>query len=214
MDEGSQSRLVASLRKPGARRDQALEALFRTHRARLIRMLELRMDPRLRTRVDASDVLQETWVEALERIGSYLEEPRVPFFLWLRFLAAQRLVTVHRRHLGAKRRDVRRQVPLFTRADFPDVASAVLVRELARDETTPSYGAIRSETQRELLDALDTMRPGDREVLVLRHFEELTNVEAAAELGIAESAASKRYLRALQRLREILEGRRGEDRSS
>jgi RNA polymerase sigma-70 factor (ECF subfamily) len=168
-------------------------------------MLDIRMDPRLRARVDASDVLQETWIEAIERVDSYAAKPSVPFLVWLRFLAAQKLVTLRRRHLGAKRRDVRRQVSLFRRAEFPEASSAVLVRDLAQQVSTPSQGAMRAETQRRLLEAVEGMRPADREVPALRHFEELTTAEAAAELGMTEEATRKRYLRALHRLRTVLD---------
>jgi RNA polymerase sigma-70 factor (ECF subfamily) len=167
-------------------------------------MVELRMDPRLRARLGASDVLQDAFVEASERLGDYLADPRMPFFLWLRFITAQRLLALHRRHLEAKKRDARRQVAAGGRG-FPAATSIALAANLVDRGTTPTEGAVREELRRRLEDALDKMTPQDREVLVLRHFEELSNAEAARELGIEESAASKRYLRALKRLREVLE---------
>jgi RNA polymerase sigma-70 factor (ECF subfamily) len=128
----------------------------------------------------------------------------MPFFLWIRFLTAQRLAALHRRHLGAKMRDARRQVSLGRRS-FPAATSVALADRLAVLQTTPSEAAVRSEMRLQLAEALDRMNDLDREVLVLRQIEELTNAEVAEELGIEKKAASKRYLRALKRLRAILE---------
>lgn len=194
---------VEALRTAGGDRDAVLGRLLQEHRRRLLKMVDLRMDPNLRARVSPSDVVQETFVEVSTRVGKYLEDPRMPFFLWLRFLAAQKLMAMYRHHAVAQKRDVRRQVPL-ERPRYPDASSVVMARELAATLTSPSGNAMRDEVRRELEEALDRMASSDREILVLRHFEELSNAEAAAELGIQESAASKRYLRALRRLRNVL----------
>ena len=200
-----------ALQRAGGDRDAVLGRLLQAHRRRLLKMVDLRMDPHLRARVSPSDVVQETFVEVSTRVGTYLEDPRMPFFLWLRFLAAQQLATMYRRHAMAQKRDVRRQVPLEQKR-YPDASSVVMARELAANLTSPSGNAIRDELRREIEEALDRMSDGDREILVLRHFEELSNTEAAAELGIQESAASKRYLRALKRLRQVLSAVEDADR--
>ena len=194
---------LLALKSAGDARDTVLAARLARHRQRLQRMVEMRMHPALKGRVGASDVLQDAYLDIAGRIGEYLEDPRMPFFLWIRFLTAQRLVALQRRHLGAKKRDVRKQVPLDRRG-FPSATSVALVDRLAAMGTTPTQGAVRGELRAQLELALDEMNGADREILVLRHFEELTNVEAARELGIETSAASKRYVRALRRLREIL----------
>lgn len=182
-----------------------LGTLFEAHRRRLLKMVDVRMDPRLRARVSPSDVLQEAFVEISARVGDYLDDPHMPFFLWLRLTTAQQLVAAYRHHVKIQKRDVRRQVRI-ERGAYPDASSAVMADRLVGALTTPSGAAMQAEARRQIETALDTMRANDREVLVMRHFEELSNAETAQELGIEESAASKRYLRALQRLRRILAG--------
>jgi RNA polymerase sigma-70 factor (ECF subfamily) len=191
---------VERLREAGPDRDHALGEILELHRRRLLKMVNLRMDPRLRARLGASDVIQEAFVEVTRRLPAYLADPRMPFFLWLRFLTAERLITAHRRHVLAGRRDARREEG--PRGVEP--TSDALADRLAAGGTTPTEGAVRAEARARVLEAIDGMDPDDRRVLALRHFEELTNVETARELGIEESAASKRYVRALGRLREAL----------
>jgi RNA polymerase sigma-70 factor (ECF subfamily) len=184
--------------------DQAsVGALLMTHRARLRRMIALRLDPRLQGRIDPSDVIQETFAEAADRLREYLGQPEAPFFLWLRYLAGQKLVTLHRHHLGVRMRDARREVSLY-RGSMPEASSAALAAQLLGDEVRPSEAAIRAETKIRLQEALNSLDAIDREVLALRHFEQLSRAEVASELGISEAAASKRYIRALRRLKEIL----------
>ncbi len=177
--------------------------LLEQHRERLRRMVALRMDPRLQGRIDASDIIQETYLEASERLSEYLRNPAMPFFLWLRFLAGQKLVTLHRHHLGVQMRDAGREVSLY-RGRLPEASSAALAAQLLGRDPRPSEAAIRAEMKVRLQEALNGMEPLDREVLSLRHFEQLTLEETAQVLGITESGASRRHLRALKRLREIL----------
>ena len=177
--------------------------LLAPHRNRLRRMVALRLDQRLRGRIDPSDVLQEAFLQAAGAAPSYLERPEQPVFLWLRWLTGMTLQLIHRQHLGVQARDADREVQLLDRP-WPEVSSVALAAQLLGRDTRPSVAAIRAERQRRLQEALITMDPLDREVLVLRHFEELTNVEVARELQLRESAASKRYIRALHRLKEIL----------
>jgi RNA polymerase sigma-70 factor (ECF subfamily) len=178
-------------------------ALLTQHRERLRRMVALRLDRRLQGRIDASDVIQEAYLEASARLAEYLKQPTMPFFLWLRFLTSQKLLELHRHHLGAQARDAGREVSLY-RGALPGTSSADLAAQLLGHLTRPSEAAIRAEMKIRLQDALNSMEPLDREVLALRHFEHLNNAEAAQTLGIQESAASKRYLRALKKLKEIL----------
>ncbi len=183
---------------------QALGSYLERHRDRLRSMVVLRLDRRVRGRIDASDVIQEAFLEATERIGDYLESPEMPFFLWLRFITSQKLLQIHRQHLGARMRDANREISLY-RGAYPEATSAALAAQLVGKRTSPSQAAMRAEMKIHLQEALNAMEPTDREVLALRHFERLSNVEAAQVLRIKESAASKRYLRALKRLREVIE---------
>lgn len=181
----------------------ALGALLARHHERLDRMVRLRLDPRIQGRVSSSDVLQETYLDAARRIHEYLENPQVPFFIWLRFLTGQSLAQAHRRHLGTKARDAAREASSRPQAG-PAVATDHLADQLIGDLTSPSLAALRKEVRQCLIESLDRMQPLDREVLVLRHFEQLTNAEAARVLELSPTAASNRYVRALERLREIL----------
>jgi RNA polymerase sigma-70 factor (ECF subfamily) len=182
---------------------EALNSLFGRYRDRLRRMVELRLDTRLQARLDASDVIQEAYVEVVERLGGYLRDPQLPPFLWLRLIVGERLMKLHRHHLGTQMRDVGREVSLF-RGALPAASSAALAARLLGRHTSPTQAAVRAERLLRLQEALNTLEPMDREVLSLRHFEELTAAEAAQVLGITEGAAAKRYLRALKRLKEAL----------
>jgi RNA polymerase sigma-70 factor, ECF subfamily len=182
---------------------QGWGALLERHRQRLRRMVALRLDPRLQGRVDPSDVIQEAYLEASARLAEYLQNPTMPFFLWLRFLAGQKLVTLHRHHLGARMRDAGREVSLY-RGQLPETSSAALAARLLGHDTRPSEAAIRAELKLRLQEALNSLDPLDREVLALRHFEQLSRAEVAQVLGISEAATSKRYVRALQRLKDVL----------
>jgi RNA polymerase sigma-70 factor (ECF subfamily) len=186
----------------------ALGALLAQHLGRLRRLVALRLDERLHGRVDPSDVVQEACLEAVRRLAEYRERSDLPFFLWLRLITAQRVLALHRHHLGAERRDVGREVAL-DRGAMPETSSAALAAQLLGRDTRPSEAAARAERQARLREALDRMDPLDREVLALRHFEQLSNVEAARVLGIGEAAASKRYCRAVKRLKEVLAGMPG-----
>jgi RNA polymerase sigma-70 factor (ECF subfamily) len=181
---------------------EALDSLFTRHRSRLTRLIQFRLRGPLQARVDTSDVLQEMHVDAWGRLDRYLEDPdRMPFFLWLRFLAEQKFVQLHRHHVGAQRRDVRREVHCH---GFQSIDPPTLAAELMGSVTSPLSRAERAERHETLIAALDEMDPIDRDVLTLRHFEHLTTEEAAEVLGIGQPAASKRYIRALRRLKTIL----------
>jgi len=197
---------VEALAAAGDDVEEALGGLWQEHRRRLLKMVHLRMDPRLKGRVGASDVLQDAYVEISRRVRDYLADPRMPFFLWLRFITAQRLAALHREHIGAQKRDLRREVEL----GMPAASTPALVDQLMARGTTPTQRIAREERRVQLAQALDRLEPGDREILALRHFEELSNLEAAKELGIQPPAASKRYVRALDRLQGLLDAVAGE----
>ena len=181
----------------------ALNELFAQHRARLRRMVELRLDRRLQARIDASDVVQEAYVDAVTRLDEYLRDPRYPLFLWLRLLVGERLLKLHRHHLGTQMRDAGLEVSIY-RGALPEASSAALAAQLLGKHTSPTQAAVRAERMMRLQDALNTLDPMDREVLSLRHFEEMSLAETALSLEIEESAAAKRYIRALKRLKTIL----------
>ena len=180
-----------------------LNELFAEHRERLRRMVQLRMDQRVQGRIDASDVIQEAFVEAAQRFEDYEQSREVSPFVWLRFLTAQKLVQVQRRHLGVQGRAVQRELR-GSPASIPNATSAVLAAQLVGNLTSPSHAVSREEQRLQVQEALDDLEVIDREVLALRHFEQLTNAEAAEVLEIAPEAAYKRYIRALRRLKQTL----------
>jgi len=177
--------------------------LLAAEQDRLVRMVAFRLDPRLRGRIDAADVVQEAFVAASTKREAFVREPGVPLFLWLRGVVINKLLEVHRHHLGAQVRDAKREQPLDVPQMRDDTASA-LWAHLTGHLTSPSVAAVRREVGTRLAEALDSMKATDREVLALRHFEQLTSAETAHVLGIQERAAAKRYLRALERLKAIL----------
>jgi RNA polymerase sigma-70 factor (ECF subfamily) len=193
------------IQRAAAGDNQAWGDLLGEHRERLRRVVALRLDHRLQGRIDASDVVQDAFIDASRCLAEYVRNPVLPFFLWLRYLTGIRLAKLHRHHLGTQMRDAGREVSLY-RGLMPETSSAALAAQLLGRENRPSEIAIRAELKLQLQDAMNAMEPLDREILALRHFEQLTNAEAAQLLEITEAAASKRYIRALERLRDILVG--------
>jgi RNA polymerase sigma-70 factor (ECF subfamily) len=186
----------------------SLAVLVERHRDRLERMVRLRMDRRLQGRVDPTDVLQEAYLAVRSKFPQYIADPRLPFFLWLRLEVGQKLVDVHRFHLGTKMRDAGQEISLHHGA-LPQVSSLSLAEHLLGKLTTASHAAMRVELKLRVQEALNSMDPHDREVLILRHFEELSNAEAAQVLGLKPSAAVNRYVRALKRLKDVFQGMPG-----
>lgn len=176
--------------------------LLSKHRDRLKRLVELRLDPRVRGRVDASDIIQETQVTAIQRWKEYLDDPEVPLFVWLRFLALQTLTVAHRRHLGTKARSASREVSL---QKYPAETSAAFAAQLVGQLTTASQTAEKAEDKLRLEQALGGLDAKDREIITLRHYEQLSQKEAARVLGISEAAAGSRHVRAISRLRKTLQ---------
>jgi RNA polymerase sigma-70 factor (ECF subfamily) len=181
----------------------AVERLLTLHRDPVRRMIGLRLDPAIAARVDASDVVQEVLLEASRRLNDYLRQPVMPFHLWLRHIARDHIIDAHRRHRQAQRRGVDREQPMIPAA-FADHSSIELAAQLCDHERTPASAAIQQELERRLHTAIAGLNEDDREVILMRHFENLSNQEVAVELGLTEAAASMRYLRALRRLRAAL----------
>ena len=188
--------------------ERALAVLVDRHRDRLERMVRLRMDWRLQGRVDPADVVQEAYLALRGRFSQYSADPRLPFFLWLRLEVGQKLVAVHRLHLGTQMRDAGQEVSLHHGA-LPQVTSVSLAEHLLGKLTTASHAAMRVKLKLRVQEALNSVDPQDREVLILRHFEELSNAEAAQVLGLKPSAACNRYVRALKRLKDVFQGMTG-----
>jgi RNA polymerase sigma-70 factor (ECF subfamily) len=195
------------LRRVAGGDEEARGCLLERHRPRLRQMVELRLDRRLRARLDASDVVQEALAEADRRLPEYARKPPLPFYPWLRRLAWERLVQVHRRHVRAQRRSVRREEPAGL--PLPDESAACLAERLAAGGSSPSGRVRHGEERQRLREALARLGDLDREVLVLRYLEDLSTQEIAAVLGLTQPAVKMRQLRALRRLRDLL----GEDPS-
>jgi RNA polymerase sigma-70 factor, ECF subfamily len=173
-------------------------------------MVDLRMDRALVRRVDASDIVQDVMVEANRRLTEYLGNPTMPFHLWLRHMAKDRLIDAHRRHRVSQRRSLDREQPLA--AHDPDRSTLELAAQLCDQELTPAAAATWQELQRRFHDAVEQLEEQDREIVLMRHFEELSNQDVAQALGLSGAAASMRYLRAMRRLRALLQGPEADDR--
>ncbi|REJ86582.1 MAG: RNA polymerase factor sigma-70 [Planctomycetota bacterium] len=182
--------------------EDAANRLLERHRESLRRMIALRLDRAIRGRVDASDVVQDVMLEANRRLAEYLRDPPMPFHLWMRHLAKDRMIDLHRRH-HAQRRDVARDQPLRSRP-YSDRSSLDLAGQLKDAELTPAAATIRKELAERFFDAVATLDETDREIILMRHVEHLGNGETAEALGLSPAAAGMRYLRALRRLRAIL----------
>jgi RNA polymerase sigma-70 factor (ECF subfamily) len=205
MDGGADESSILTSAKHPDERQRILADIFMGHRDRLGSMVRFRLDRRLRARVDPSDILQDAFLEASGRIAEYIANPSLPVYLWLRGITAQKLLQVHRFHLDAQKRSPRREVSFHQ--GLPFATSEVLAENLVGHGPSAGSAAAVADLKAHLQDALDRMDEKDREVVALRHFEELTNAEAARVLGIEEEAAKKRYIRAIRKLREILERR-------
>lgn len=183
---------------------QAVDGLLQRHRQALVRLVALRLDRAIAQRVDASDIVQDVLVEANRRLDDYLRERKMPFHLWLRQIAKDRMIDAHRRHRTAARRSIDREQPL-ARPDLSDRSAIDLAAMLKDRQATPATAATRRELQERFRAAIDQLDEPDREVIVMRHFEELSNQEVAQALELSEPAAGMRYLRAIRRLRLVLD---------
>lgn len=182
----------------------AVNGLLERHRAAIRRMIDQRMDRVIARRVDASDIVQDVMIEANRRLGDYLANPAMPFGLWLRHMARDRLIDAHRRHRVAATRSLDREVPIA--AGDGDASQADVVGQLADRELTPAAAATWHELERRFAAAVERLDEADRQIVLLKHFEHLSTAEAAEVIGLTKPAAGMRYLRAMRRLRVLLEG--------
>lgn len=199
-DESDEVRRLSAASLHGG---NAVSEMLEPHRDKLRRMVQFRIDRRIQQRVDPSDVIQEAFIEAIERLPEYIANPEVPLFVWLRFLTFQKMLQTQQRHLGVKARDPRREISW--QRDQGDPTSVAIVAELIGRDDTPTRAAVKAELRHQLETSLQELEELDREVLALRHFEQLSNIEVAKILKLTEKAASKRYRRALDRLKKILD---------
>jgi RNA polymerase sigma-70 factor (ECF subfamily) len=197
---GDPTDLIELLRNGNHR---ALATIFDRYRDRLRRMVELRIDARLRARLDPSDVLRDAFLEVARDLDAYLADPRLPPLLWFRLHVGRRLTALHRQHLGTRMRDAALEISLYQGAS-PEASSAALAAMLLGRHTTPTQASQRAERLLRVQEALNSLDPTDREVLALRHFEQLGRADAAQVLGISQEAGAKRYFRALKRLKGAL----------
>ena len=181
----------------------AVNRLLERHRVSLKKLIQLRLDRKIARRVDASDVVQDVLMEANTRLQDYLADPKMPFHLWLRQLAQDRMIDVYRRHRGAQRRSLDREQSIAA-PQFSDQSGFDLMGQLADHELTPAAASIRKELEARFVLALDQLEEEDREIVLMRHFEQLGNSEVADALGLSAAAAGMRHLRALRKLRAIL----------
>lgn len=199
-DATNTQELLAGAKKgePGA-----VDQLLAKHRDAVRRMIDLRLDPAIVQRLDASDVVQEVLIEANRRLKDYLKNPPMPFHLWLRHIAKDHIIDAHRRHHQAQKRGVNREQPIH-RPAWAERSSLELAGQLMDQDLTPASAAIQEEMQRRLREAIEQLDDDDREVILMRHYEMLANQEVAESLGLTEAAASMRYLRAVRKLRDLL----------
>jgi RNA polymerase sigma-70 factor, ECF subfamily len=207
-DQQDTEQLLAAAREGD---DGAVNQLLERHRGAIRQMIDLRMDQVIKRRVDASDIVQEVMIEANRRLADFLANPVMPFHLWLRQMAKDRLIDAHRRHRGASRRSMDREQPLVAVAG--NESSVDLIAQIRDSQLTPAAAATWHELQLRFQQACDELDELDQEIVLLRHFEHLSNSEAATVLQLSPQAASMRYLRAMRRLRQFMDGTAGDDSS-
>ena len=185
--------------------EQALSQLFNAYRSKLSRMIQLRMDPRLKARIDEEDVLQDTYIELTRRVRDYSRVHKLPFFLWLRMTAGEVLIILYRKHVDAEMRSAKREVGIFHRV--PNASTFFLASKLAGRFTSVDRNLIREEVLQKLQNALNRLDEEDRELLAMRHYEELTSEEIALVIGgdLTASGVRKRLTRALRKLRQAFQ---------
>ncbi len=209
MPDAERTRELVGLAIQGDR--GALDRLLAPHRDRLRRMVAARIDPRLATRVDPSDVVQETLAEASRQLADYAERRTLPFYVWLRELAWKRLVGLYRFHVLAQRRSVEREQAEWI--GLSDDSAMGLAKQLAARVSSPSERLAQAELKDRLHSALAQLSLQDREIIVMRHLEQLQVDEIAAILNISSSAVKMRRMRAFERLRSILTADDSEDKT-
>jgi len=183
--------------------EDAVNRLIERHRAAVLRLVQLRLDNRVRRRVGVSDVVQDVFLEANRRLGDYLANPTMPFHLWLRHIAQDRIIDAHRRHRGSQKRSVDRELGLVAPGGN-DRSTLELAERLCDRQLTPAAAATQQEMAKRVEAAIAELDEQDREIIVMRHYEQLSNQDVARVLGLTEPAASMRHLRAVRRLRAVL----------
>lgn len=186
----------------------AVNRLLDKHRGPVRRLIELRLDRKVQRRVDVSDVVQDVMVEASGRLDKYLSDPSMAFHLWLRQIAWDRIIDTYRRHRVSAKRNMDREQPIAA-GKGPDQSTMELAQQLCDPALTPAAAATQREIARKVESAVERMDDQDREVILMRHYEHLSNLEIAEVLGLNPPAASMRYLRAVRRLREMLQQEEG-----
>ncbi|MFP6753172.1 MAG: sigma-70 family RNA polymerase sigma factor [Pirellulaceae bacterium] len=182
---------------------EAVNKLIDRHRDAILRLVRMRLDRRIQPRVGVSDVVQDVFIEANRRLQKYLQDPIMPFHLWLRQIAKDRIIDAHRRHRVSKKRSVDREQPAHVPADM-DHSSMALANQLVDGEVTPMAAATQRELAARVEQTIGDLPEQDRDILLMRHYEFLSNQEVAEALGLSQPAASMRYLRAIRRMRELL----------
>jgi len=198
--EDQTQQILADVRQGDA---DAVNRLLDRHRESIRRMIQMRLDNKIQRRIDVSDVVQDVLVEANRRLQAYLENPQMSFHLWLRQIAKDRIIDAHRRHRGSAKRSVDREMPLAVQA-ADDHSTMQLLDQLRDPELTPAAAATQQEMARAVERSIAALGDQDAEIIIMRHYEQLSNQEIAQALGLTEPAASMRYLRAVRRLREML----------
>ena len=198
--EDQTQQILADVRQGDA---DAVNRLMDRHRDSLRRMIQMRLDNKIQRRVDVSDVVQDVLVEANRRLQVYLDNPVMSFHLWLRQIAKDRIIDAHRRHRGSAKRSVDREKPLAVQA-ADDHSTMQLLDQLRDPELTPAAAATQQEMARAVEQSIAALGDQDAEIIIMRHYEHLSNQEIAQALELTEPAASMRYLRAVRKLREVL----------
>lgn len=191
----------------------AVNQLMDRHRNSLRQLVRMRLDQKVQKRIDVSDVVQDVLVEANRRLQRYLNDPIMPFHLWLRQIAKDRIIDAHRRHRVSAKRSIDREQPLVAPRGY-DQSSIHLASLLGDQQLTPAAAALQKEMARKVEAAVAQLNENDCEIVVMRHYEHLSNQEIGQILGLTEPAASMRYLRAIRRLKAILQGEDSDDDSN
>ncbi|MEY4566350.1 MAG: polymerase sigma factor CnrH [Planctomycetota bacterium] len=200
--DGTQTAVLIKKAKEG--NPDAVESLLDRHRDALRRMIQLRLDQKIQRRVDVSDVVQEVLIEANRRLKDYLDNPAMAFHLWVRQIAKDRIIDAHRRHRVSAKRSIDREQALIVPGDN-DHSTMELAGKLCDPSLTPAAAATQREIAKQVELAIGMLPDVDREIILMRHYEQLSNQDIAAVLQLSEPAASMRYLRALRRLRELID---------
>ncbi|MEX0818483.1 MAG: sigma-70 family RNA polymerase sigma factor [Pirellulaceae bacterium] len=190
--------------------EEAVNRLIDRHRGAVLRMVQMRLDHKIRRRVDVSDVVQDVMIDASRRLQDYLANPVMPFHLWLRHIAKDRIIDAHRRHRGSQKRSVDREQRLAV-PGADDHSTMDLAAQFCDGELTPAAAATQREMAERVEAAITELGEQDGEIIIMRHYEQLSNQEVAQALGLSEPAASMRYLRAVRRLRAMLMGSEGDE---